>query len=250
LISASLCVSCDRSASSRQRVPEPELLGVGADTDAARCVAPLRVVVFQDKTASGTVNRTPQVGVGDLEPLIDHVVQCGGEVALGVIESRSNTSLARLYVAEPPSPPAAPVLVGTPFEVLRERRRHQAELARYARAAASRMAGARSLADSFRAGAVRQLATPRDPRRTDVWGAIARAAAFLMEPGDWERPPYLATIVVSDAIDNVGAPKIVLPAAAHLYLVNGAPSLGALEILHPTQVEAVAAAVRRVVNHH
>lgn len=226
--------------------PSDSAAGGTASSAVASCMTPLRVVAMQDKSDSGNQNRTPQASVADLEPLIAQVIRCGGEIALGTIDEQSNAPLARLYVREPLPRLNEPQFQGTPFEVARARQAYEAGVARSDSGAAERDVDARKRAENFRNQVEKLLSSPNHAQRTDVWGGISRAGYFLGEAGEWQHPPELVAVVISDAIDNAGAPEVPLPEHTELLLVNGTPSLGALAALRPRRYESIEAAVRHI----
>lgn len=219
-----------------------------APLEARACAGPLRLVAFQDKSGSGNENRTPQVETADLHPLVDYVTRCGGELGLGTIDIQSNAPLVRLYVEEFPAPPREPARRGTPFQIAQARQAYEAELARYQAAADEHRARLQRDTAAFLVQAAELLSQQNNAPQTDVWGAISRAGYFLGEHGRWERPPRLVAVMISDAIDNTGAPVVPLPERTELYLINGEPSLGALNDLKPIRFESFDAAVRYILN--
>lgn len=256
LITSALSAGCGQSSPARQlgddvvatTVVTEDAASTLPAADVGDCIAPLRVVVFQDKTGSAAENRTPQIQVTDLEPVIEHVTRCGGELGLGAIDSQSNTSLARLYVPEPPAPPSRPEQRGTPFQIVQARNRYESQKAEYEATARRHRADAGRRAELFRAEARDLLDLPHDASRTDIWGAISRGGYFLAEPGTWHRHGRLILAVVSDAVDNVRRQSVPLPEGAEIYLINGAPSLGTLTDLKPVRFESFGAAVRYILD--
>ena len=216
---------------------------VAPDSEGCR---PLRLVIMQDKTGSGSVNRTPQLVWADLQPVLEYIARCGGELAIGTIRAQSNLSLIRVFVPEPPQAVPAPKYRGTPFDIARLRRQHDSALARFSAEAKARDARVDSATASVRPAIEALLRAPNNSKRTDVWGSISRCGYFLNEPGEWHQSPRLVALQISDAIDNMGAPSVPLPEGAKLFLVNGAPSLGALAALHPIRLESITAATRAI----
>lgn len=224
---------------------------VPAMADVENCAPAFRVVGLQDVTASGIANITPIATRTQLDPLIDHVIKCGGEVGWGLIAAVSDKALLRFYVAEPASPPPAPVLSGPSFTVARRKRQYAAAVDAYRAAQAERVQKAEESAAEFRARLDTLLATPPNARRTDVWRAIARAAQFMNEPvqsmgGDAPHALPQYAIVVGDMNDNQHAPRIDhLP--GELLIVNGTPIITSdIEALHPQMFESVPAAIRHI----
>jgi hypothetical protein len=236
LLGVLLLSGCDRT----EAAPVP----ASAVTAAPVCGAPLLFVAMQDKTGSAEETRTPDIRLDELEPVLRRVTECGGEISLGIIDEQSNSSLARLYVPEPPERPSEPVRSGAPGAVARALKEHRAQLAAYTRTDSLRRAEAGRRAAAFRAEAERLLALPRDAQRSDIWGGISRAAYVLGEPGTWRRDPVRVAAVASDAQDNVGALSAPWPQDAELFLINGDPVLEHLQTLKPVRFESFGAAVR------
>ena len=211
------------------------------------CAAPLRFVVFQDKTDSGNWNRTPQISAGDLEPIVERATVCGGQVAVGLVGADSNRPLVRLHVDAPPSPPQEPDLEGNPFFAAEALEAYEKEREAYEAAAATHQRRVRSETERFLQQAGELLASAPDQMRTDVWGAVDRGAYVFGEPTDgWALSPQDVLVLITDAEDNVATERVPLPGGVSVYLVNGNPVLGPLEGLNPIRVEAFDAVVRAV----
>lgn len=210
---------------------------------------PLRSVLMQDKTGSGSKYRTPQLSVGDLDPLFALLRDCGGEVGVGLVDEQSNRTLVRLYVPEPQLSqlPVPPSDQGNPFKRGKALQEYQAAKQLYEQKQAQRRRDVDQRIAAFKTALAEKLKTKPDARRTDVWGAVNRAEYFLAEPEHgWRQPPLKVMVLISDALDNVRAPSVQLPLAssATVLLINGSPSLGALEPLEPLRFESIDAAVR------
>jgi hypothetical protein len=210
---------------------------------------PLRIVIFQDKTGSATWMRTPQISVDDLEPLIAYIARCSGEIALGLVERNSNASLVRMHVERPaPVWVEPPVAGGSAFRRERAQRERAEKRRTFEADSAAHFDGVAQRVAAFQDLAAPLLQRPPNARRTDIWGAISRAAYFLGEPVPGGVEQRLVALLASDAKDNIGAPSVPLPERAELLLVNGEPSLGALKDLDPRRFESFASAVRFLVN--
>ncbi len=225
----------------------------GDVTRSARvCSRALRIAAFQDKSYSGGVNATPQVGVPDLEPLISRVSECGGELALGIIARNSNAPLARMYVAEPAAAPVKPVFRGSTFDVSKQKARFRTLMEAYDSAMAVRDSAAQREADAFRRSAAALLSVPDTAMRSDIVGALDRGAYFAAEPGQWVTPPQVVLAIISDAADNIRQVAVPMPSYMKTMVINGAPTaLTTLEKLGISAVrfESFAAATREILHN-
>src|SRR5512135_1608073 len=70
----------------------------------AECI-PVRVAIFQDKSGSTNWTGTPTLKVEDVEPLVDLLSYCGGELGFGLISDNSNRGLIRLIIDPQPMKP-------------------------------------------------------------------------------------------------------------------------------------------------
>jgi len=207
----------------------------GTDRDEAVCV-PFRVALLVDQTGSANWTRTPQLGSEDLEPLIELVKRCGGELGLGLIRDQSNRSLVRLRLERPPEATAdANPLRALKTRPLDEQRRQQWE------------AESTEQIRRFREAAALLLGQPANARCTDVWGAVLRADLFLAEEdGAWGAELSRWAVLVTDGQHNCGGAPVRLRSETRVAVVNGSGSLGGLELLRPLRFESPEAAFRYV----
>jgi hypothetical protein len=218
---------------------------------AASVAAPLKVGVMSDKTASAGHTRTPQLAPDDLNPLIELVCQRGGELGVGLVTDYSNNSLVRLRVETPPAPPREPTKEereGNAFDVAHLMDSYKAERAKYEEVKKQRDEEVGRRVEEFRAAVSELLARKPDARRSDVWGALRRAELFLSESDvGWAQPTHRYLLLVSDAQDNAGQPRLTLKSGAQLLIVNGSASLGSIASLNPQPFESPAAAFHHIV---
>jgi len=210
----------------------------------AACV-PLRIVLFQDISQSGSSNRTPRLSIEHLQPILEHLQRCGGggEIAVGTIGVVSNHSLLRLKIPAAPPAPGQPEILGTAFQQARARRIQAAAKVAYDEVLADHLEATGTEMEAFLTAAGRLLGGPAKDGRTDIWGAVARSALFLGEPTTGGPPVRLVVVAATDAADNVHRQPVRLPDGTILYLVNGEPSPGALATLAPLQFESLDAAI-------
>ncbi|HEX6748073.1 MAG TPA: hypothetical protein VF092_12335 [Longimicrobium sp.] len=231
--------------------PNPTETTVSAAAAAeAPCGPPLRIAIVPDKSASADSNLTPEIRIEHLTLVMNRVKACGGELALGKLDSNSRTPFIRFYVPEPGKPPNAPLRQGTARQVARSVRRYQADTAAYNAEEHRRLADAERAAEVFRAEAGPLLSHPRDASHSAVITAISRIGYFLDEPGQWGTPPRRVAIVISDLQNNVSGALRPLPAGTEFYVVNADTLPQELRELRPApvQLESPEAAIRLVLS--
>ena len=254
-----LLVGCGPSTepdpASSQAGDSAQAVAVAQSGDTQSCAVPLEVAVMQDKSKSSQEYRTPQLSVGNLEPIVKQLRACGGELAVGLIRAESNRSLARLYVPRPDLPPLpqkpSRKEADNAFEydqaMMEHRKEHKKAKAARKRARARHQREVKKRVKAFKTKLAELLETAPNANYTDVWGGIRRAELFLAEPdASYDTAPRKAMIVISDARDNAGKPPVGVPleSGAEVLLVNGAPSLGSLKKVEPTRFESIDGAVR------
>lgn len=208
-----------------------------------------RVVWLQDKSDSTNQTRTPQTSMVQIDMLIDFIRPCGGELAWGLINEQSNSSLHRLRIDVPPSgAPIEPDRNGNPFNVQRELAAYRRDKARYDETVRTwREESERRIAD-FKEQISELLGNPANARATDIFGGIQRASLFLSESdATWSVPTRKILIVVSDGIDNMRRSYTRLGENTKFILVNGSASVGSLSTLNPTRFESIESAIRFVI---
>ncbi len=209
----------------------------------------VRVVVLQDQTGSVNWTRTPTVRYEDLTPLMELVKLCSGEVAFGLIRDSSNRGLVRLMIQNPWPPELQPPARWpvNPFVANQERaafdqKKQSRDRDRQAWAAINN-----PVINAFREAVVALLKAPADAKRTDLYGALRRADAFLAEdPRVWRGEVYSAAIVITDGLDNKHGAKPEWRSKAQILAVNSEDSIGDLGSLRPLpkRFESIQAAVR------
>lgn len=210
-----------------------------------RCF-PVKVAILQDQTGSAKWTRTQQMTVEELDPLLDLLRVCGGELGFGLIRDRSNRSLLRLRIEAPPARLAAPPKERNPLK--------NAEVqAEYERKLADNQASLRRW-NSRTEAAITRFRDELEPLlsqglagTSDVLNALRRADLFLAEtPPNWTEV-HLWLVAISDGVDNVGAPPVALASGANSIVVNGSASLGVFESLNPLRYESVGPALLKIV---
>jgi len=218
----------------------------------APACAPVDIAAIPDKSRSGPANRTPELRLDHLAPVLDLLRVCGGQLAIGFINEQSNRPLTRLYVPAPPAlrPLARPDMEGNPFLAAQELERYRDDSTHYAHERARHRVHVDSLIEDFSRRIADALLAPPEAGATDVFSVLARAEHFHAEPSIWPSPSVKITVLITDAIDTVGAPRVPapLPSGAQLLLVSGIPDVGVLEPYHPVRFESIESAIRYVIH--
>lgn len=210
----------------------------------------LRVAVFLDQSESMTQARVPQVSAESLVPLLERLKVDGGEVAVGLIRDRSDAPLTRVFVPAPPSSPVFPARASSNiFEKAQERKREDAERARYEAQLGAWQADVVARINAFADSVAPVFSAAADAPATDIHSALLRADVFVSEPYVFGRPVRNVVILHTDGVETVNSKvPAQFSAPAELLVVNGTGTVGHLEALQPLRFEALDAAIRYVVD--
>lgn len=242
LLAVVLTLGC---GAAKEGAPAPK-----AGASHAACAAPIKVALLGDKTSSTELSRTQQIQADDLQPLVELISRCGGELALGFVTDDSNRSLVRLRVEVPDAAPEPPKLNGVPpFEAARlqddyrkKKAEHERRMAKWDEQTARHKA-------RFERNAREWLTKQPGFTSSDVWGALQRAELFIEEaPASWPAAPQRYILLVSDGEDNASRPEVTLSAETQLILVNGSASVGDLQRLNPHRFESLDSATRYIIS--
>ncbi|MFZ0747883.1 MAG: hypothetical protein WAM70_00890 [Pyrinomonadaceae bacterium] len=202
---------------------------------------PIRIAVFQDKSGSANTTRTEQLTDKDFVSPIGLLRCTGGELALGIVDDVSNTSLVRLRIEPPPTPPVIPQ-VSNVFERAQQDAAFQQRLNDYNEAVNKWRAETDRRAGAFLAQIGKVLQQESNAKKTNVWSALSRADLFLNESdATWPRPTHRYAIFNSDGVDTAHSKPIAIKSGAQLIIVNGAGSTGVFQSLTPERFESVQA---------
>jgi hypothetical protein len=207
---------------------------------------PIRIVIYQDKTASSSQTITPQLNVNDVEPLIEYIADHGTELGLGIIDKMSNMPLVRLFL-EPPLRNFTEPADGNPFLLIKQRQEYQSKLERYNRAMDSYRIQTEAEMNSFREEAKLLLAQPPDASQTNIFDAISRSNIFFCEDGASQASVKKYLVLVSDGQHNAkGISSVSLKSGVKLILINGSASVGSLAYLQPKCFESFKSSIRYI----
>lgn len=221
-----------------------EAQGGSADIgQVAFACAPLKVSVIVDKSKSAPSTQTPQPRIEDLQPLLDLLATCGGELALGAIHDRRIDPFLRLRLDPVPQGPEqsrARNRLRQRHEQPRLNRLHEEQLEEWQEAMTARV-------EAFDSHAEELLAPAPDANRSPVWDAVRRADLFLGEAETgWGLRARRVLLLVSDGIDDVNGRRSSMKSGASVLMINGAGQVGSLVSLAPQRFESFDAALRYV----
>jgi hypothetical protein len=204
--------------------------------------APIKIVVFQDKTGSANTTRTEQLTELEFASPISLLRCAGGELAVGIVDDVSNTSLARLRI-EPPPTLEVEGQASNVFERAQQDAASQQRLNDYNQAVNKWRAETDKRVGVFLAQISKVLQQRPNAKMTNVWSAVSRADLFLSESdATWPRPTRRYAIFNSDGVDTARSKPIAIKSGAQLIVVNGIGSTGVFQSLNPERFESIQAA--------
>jgi hypothetical protein len=240
----SLAVACSPARTNQSN----ETKGAIVETGDIVC-KPVRVAVLQDSSGSINWTGTPTLKGEDLDPLIDLLSCCGGELGFGLISDNSNRGLVRLTIDFPPTQPMEPYKEGNPFKVAKKHEAYQREMDEFNRRLATWQEESEQRIVKFKAQVNAILQREKLARKTDVWDSVRRADLFLSEDDSaWGQTPFIYAVLITDGQDNVKKERVVtMKSGAKLLLVNSFDSIGALKDLNPLRFESIESALRFII---
>ncbi|SYZ72222.1 hypothetical protein TRIP_C20337 [Candidatus Zixiibacteriota bacterium] len=211
---------------------------------------PIRVVTFFDITGSAVEHGVPIVDSISMAPIVEYVLENGGEVAIGTIESVSERPLLRLRVDVPPQPPtdgsqqSQNVFLAAKQKAAYEKRftSYQSRLKRWKDKNQLAMRG-------FWQSVRELLAMPAKESSTDVRNAVLRGNAFLSESdASWNGPTLRFAILCTDGEHNVKSQPTIVPVDSTVYILVPGIREGCLTSLNPIKFESLPSAIRYVIS--
>ena len=209
-------------------------------------IAPVKIVVFQDKSGSTSWSRTPQLNEATFKILIDVVKEKSGELAFGLFRDRSNKGLVRLRIDASPAAPPEPEKTKHVYQDARAMNRYRREKAQHDEALTKWEEETERRIKGFLSEIRPLLEQPADARCTSVWEAVLRGDLYLSEDdASWPQPPHKWALYVTDGVHNCGPDRTAaLKSGATLVVANGEAQTGNLASLQPKVFESIEAAFR------
>lgn len=251
VLSATLAVACGTTDAA-----PPSIV---AGPERVSCEAVPVVALLLDKSRSAPVSLVSQLAVEDLDPLIELLRGCGGELAVGAIRDRAATPMVRLYVETPPDPPVrerAPE-IGNPMILAEQRARldraYKEQLAAY-EPVSRRWAGVTERAiETFRDHVQAVIAEPTTSPSTNIWAALRQTDLFLNESRegrDKNANPRIQTrhflVALTDGIHTAAGQAYRLESKPELFIVNSAGEAGVFAGMNPRRFESFSATLRAI----
>lgn len=233
------------------------------DPTASRCEAVPVVVLLLDKSRSAPTSLVMQLAPHDLDPLIELLRQCGGELAVGAIRDRPATSLVRLFIQAPPHAPVREEVprVGNPM-ILREQRAraqhaYQEQMAEYEALSRRWSSAAEVAVEEFRKDVHAVIEEPTTAPATDIWAALRQADLFLSEfrdirasdadsRGTTALPMRYVLVALTDGIHTAGGTVHSLQSTPDVFVVNSTGEVGVLARMNPRRFESFGAVLRAI----
>jgi hypothetical protein len=231
------------SACTERTNPQPAALSTAAAAAVLPICTPVRIVVMQDQTGSTSWTRTPALTYNDFGPLIEVCGQCGGELAVGLIRDQSNRSLVRVRLEAQPVEPPLVKLPHNRFRAALAKAEQENDHSKFEAKYDEWLAEMQSRLAEFRTAVEPLLSPDKCADRTDIWGAVTRADAFLAEDdASWGQKTHGWAVFLSDGEANVKAPFEKMRSHTKVLVVNGSASLGVFEKLGAIRFESTKAA--------
>ncbi len=213
----------------------------------AQCGERADIGVLFDKSGSMETARTTAANANDLHPLIDSLLECGSELAVGFIRDRNETGMRRLrFAVQPGVPDLKPKGEKEPdYQYLDRLADHNRKLAARREAIEAVKEKRRPEIDEYLAG-IQQALSTKPSRTTDFNSAMNQADIFLAEAGSASpgRKKYL--IVVSDALDTARRRRLEFTSGAAVLWVNTTTDKKIMAGTNATRFESFASAVLHV----
>lgn len=210
---------------------------------------PVRIASGIDQTGSMGWTNTVRIAIDDFRPLLAVLLRCGGELSITFIRSESNRPMFRFLV---PEPAAEPVLLPRgedeePFKFSDRKRLFEKDHLAWTDKATERNQLYGQKFDEFLTLIEPVLKT--EPKgKTDFWGAVQRSKIMLSESNvAWSAVPHQYLVLVSDGVDTVGKPKVVLDHNIKVVWVDSKTDESILRELNAERFEAFPRALANIV---
>jgi hypothetical protein len=223
------------------------------------CEAVPVVALLLDKSRSAPVSLVSQLSVSNLDPLIELLRGCGGELAVGAIRDRAATPMVRLYIETPLDPPVRERVpeIGNPMILAEQRARaerlYTERLAAYEPLSRRWAAVTDRAVEEFRDAVQAVIEEPTTSPSTNIWAALRQADLFLNESREGrgetaskQMPTRHVLVALTDGIHTSAGPAYRLESKAELFIVNSAGEAGVFAAMNPKRFESFSATLRAI----
>jgi len=186
------------------------------------CQNPLIVGVAFDQSGSMSWSGTAATTAEDLRPLLEIVVNCGGELGVTFVRSNSAKPIERFRADEPSLMPVAPTQNADEedYEFSDRIDEYNQNLADHNGLIRENRTELEPQIDEY-LKTLAPLLAQKPKGGTDFWTSINRLHVFLGESdASWSAKPQRYLVVVSDADNTVGKTKNAFKADAIVFWVN------------------------------
>jgi hypothetical protein len=231
------------------------------DAKRMSCEAVPVVALLLDKSRSAPVSLVSQLAVQDLNPLIELLRACGGELGVGAIRDRAATPMVRLFIESPPSPPVPETVpeIGNPMVLAEQRARvdraYKQQLVAYEPVSRRWATVTDTAIEEFRDEVRAVIEEPTTSPSTNIWAALRQADLFLSEPREGREengsmrastaiPVRHVLVALTDGIHTAAGQAYQLRSKPELFIVNSAGEAGVFAGMNPRRFESVPATFR------
>ena len=217
------------------------------------------VALLLDKSRSAPVSLVSQLRVADLDPMVELLRGCGGELAVGAIRDRAAAPMVRLYVDTPPHPPVREQVaeIGNPMILAEQRARaeraYMERLAAYEPVSRRWATATERAIEEFRDVVKAVIEEPTTSPSTNIWAALRQADLFLSEPRDDRAdngtkpiPTRRVLVALTDGIHTASGPIYHLQSKTELFIVNSAGEAGVFAGMKAKRFESFSATLRAI----
>lgn len=201
---------------------------------------PVRLAKVFDQSGSMGWTNTKRVSLEELKPVFSLLLRCGGEIGVTFIRSESNRPLFRFFV---PEPSVEPIFTPRsedeePYKFTDRKKKFEKEHSDWEKAKSERQNIYASKFDEF-LKEIEPVLNAEQKGGTDFWGALHRANIMLSESEViWNTEPHSYLVLVSDGVDTVGKPKVVLDEKINVLWVDSKTDDSILKKLHAERYES------------
>ena len=211
--------------------------------------SPVRIANAFDQSGSMGWTVTKRITTDELKPVLPLLLRCGGEFSMTFIRSESNRPMFRFSVTEPT---VEPILTPRgedeePFKFADRKNKFEKDHPAWKNKKIERDKIYGQKFEEFLAE-IEPVLNINPKGGTDLWGAVLRSKIALSDsPYVWNSEPHFYLTLVSDGIDSMGKPKVVLDKKIKVFWVDSKTEDSVLRVLNAERCESFSAALASIV---
>lgn len=209
---------------------------------------PVRMAKAFDQTGSMGWTNIKRVKIEELKPVLPLLLRCGGEISVTFIRSESNRPMFRFFIPDPkPEPSLIPRSDDEePYKFTDRKKKFEKEHLDWENEKTNREEIYSRKFEDFLAE-IEPVLSAEPKGKTDFWGAVQRAKIMLSESKViWKTEPHSYFVLVSDGVDTVGKPKLLLDEKIKVLWVDSKTDNSILKELHADRYESFDSALASV----